>query len=302
MPAPLPKPAGLDRTGLWQGVAAYLIWGLLPLYFVALKRVGAGEVVASRIGFSLLFLAVVVTVSGRFAKLRAALVDRRIVLALIASALLISVNWLVYIWAVQNGQVLAGSLGYFLNPLINVLLGVVVLKERLTRIQGAAVALAAVGVAVLAAGAGQALWISLMLGVSFGLYGLMRKMVRVESLEGLTIETAILTPIAVGYLVWLSSHGGMAFGREATTTTLLVVAGVVTAVPLLLFAASARRLPYATVGLLQYIAPTLQFLLAVLVLGERLTVPHVICFACIWAGLALYVAGSVREVRRRTPG
>lgn len=301
MQAPVTPPQSIDRTGLIQGLGAYLIWGLLPLYFVALKDVAAGEVVASRIGFSLLFLGLVMLAMRRFGPLRAALRNWRIMAALVASALLISVNWLVYIWAVQNGHVLAGSLGYFLNPLINVLLGVVVLKERLTRVQAGAVALAGVGVAVLAAGAGDALWISLTLGLSFGLYGLVRKMASVGALEGLTIETAILTPIAVAYLAWLAGHGGLTFGQETQTTILLVVAGIVTAVPLLLFAASARRLPYATIGLLQYVAPTIQFLLAVAVLGEALTVPHIICFACIWAGLALYVSGSVWKARRPVP-
>ncbi|WP_052134371.1 EamA family transporter RarD [Sphingomonas sp. 37zxx] len=297
MSAPKPAPA-LDRTGLIQGVTAYVIWGVLPLYFLLLKGVGSSEVVASRVIWSLVLLTGIVLVMRRRDKLLTALRDRRVMLALTASAALISVNWLVYIWAVQHQQVLAGSLGYFLNPLINVLLGVVVLRERLTRLQGLAVGIAGVGVAVLAAGAGEGLWISLTLAVSFALYGLVRKMVRVEAIEGLALETAILTPFALAYLGWLASTGALAFGDRSDVTILLVLTGIVTAVPLLLFSASARRLPYATVGLLQYIAPSLQFALAVLWLGERLTTAHIICFVCIWTGLVLYVGSSVWPRRR----
>ncbi|WP_448501531.1 EamA family transporter RarD [Sphingomonas sp.] len=301
MHSPASRPASLDRTGLVQALGAYLIWGLLPLYFVWLGDVGAGEVVASRIAFSLLFLGAVVLVARRGAKLAAAVRDRRVLLALVATAVLISVNWLVYVWAVQNGQVLAASLGYFLNPLINVVLGVIVLKERLTRVQAGAVALAAIGVAVLAAGAGEALWISLTLAVSFALYGLVRKLAAVEALEGLAIETAILTPLALAYLAWLAGQGGLALGQSAGMTALLAGAGLLTAIPLLLFAAAARRLPYATMGVLQYLAPTLQFVLAVAVLGERLTFAHIVCFACIWTGLALYVGGGMWRARRPVP-
>ncbi|GAA0733721.1 EamA family transporter RarD [Sphingomonas japonica] len=300
MHAPLSRPA-IDRTGLLQGIGAYLIWGLLPLYFILLRGVGSGEVVASRILFSLLFLAAILALAQRGAKFRAAMRDRTVVAMLALSAALISINWLVYIWAVQHHQVVAGSMGYFLNPLVSVLLGVVVLKERLTRLQVVAVAIAAVGVAVLALSAADGLWISLTLALSFGLYGLVRKTVRVEALEGLAIETAILTPIALAYLGWLAQGPGIALGDDTQLTALLVASGVITAVPLLLFAASARRLPLATVGLLQYIAPTLQFLLAVLVLGESLTAAHILCFACIWSGIALYVTSTVRAPRRVRP-
>ncbi|UUL84117.1 EamA family transporter RarD [Sphingomonas qomolangmaensis] len=300
MHAPVSKPT-IDRTGLIQGVAAYSIWGVLPLYFLLLEGVGSSEVVASRVIWSLVLLTIVVLAMRRGDKLLTALRDRRVMLALTASAALISVNWLVYIWAVQHQQVLAGSLGYFLNPLINVLLGVVVLRERLTRLQGLAVGIAAVGVAVLAAGAGEGLWISLTLAMSFALYGLVRKMVRVESIEGLALETAILTPFALAYLAWMASTHSLAFGDRTDVSILLVLTGIVTAVPLLLFAASARRLPYAMVGLLQYIAPTLQFALAVLWLGEPLTTAHIICFVCIWTGLALYVGSGFLPKRRPVP-
>jgi chloramphenicol-sensitive protein RarD len=297
MQAPATSTTSLDRRGLGFGLGAYLIWGFLPLYFLLLAGVTAGEIVADRVVWSLVLLIGILAVAGRFGKLVAVLRTPRTLGLLAISAALISVNWLIYIWAVQNGHVLAASLGYFLNPLVNVLLGVVVLGERLKRMQMAAVALAAAGVAVLASGAGTGLWISLSLAFSFGLYGLMRKIAPVESLEGLTVETALLTPFALAYMAWLASNDALVFGDVPGLTALLVLAGAVTAVPLLLFAGAARLLPYSTLGLLQYLAPTLQFLLAITVFGEAMTPSHIVCFALIWAGLALYVLSSVRKPR-----
>jgi len=287
----------LDRRGLGFGLGAYLIWGFLPLYFILLAGVTAGEIVADRVVWSLVLLIGILGVAGRFGKLVAVLRTPRTLGLLAISAALISVNWLIYIWAVQNGHVLASSLGYFLNPLVNVLLGVVILGERLKRMQMAAVALAAAGVAVLAVGAGAALWISLSLAFSFGLYGLVRKIAPVESVEGLTVETALLTPFALAYMAWLASNGALAFGDAPGVTALLVLVGAVTAVPLLLFAGAARLLPYSTLGLLQYLSPTLQFLLAITVFGEAMTTAHIVCFTLIWSGLALYVLSSVRKPR-----
>lgn len=297
MQAPATPAASLDRRGLGFGLGAYLIWGFLPLYFILLAGVTAGEIVADRVVWSLVLLIGILAVAGRFGKLVAVLRTPRTLGLLAISAALISVNWLIYIWAVQNGHVLASSLGYFLNPLVNVLLGVVVLGERLKRMQMAAVALAAAGVAVLASGAGTGLWISLSLAFSFGLYGLVRKVAPVESLEGQTVETALLTPFALGYMAWLASNDALVFGDAPGLTALLVLAGAVTAVPLLLFAGAARLLPYSTLGLLQYLAPTLQFLLAITVFQEAMTTAHIVCFALIWSGLALYVLSSVRKPR-----
>lgn len=297
MQAPATPAARLDRRGLGFGLGAYLIWGFLPLYFLLLAGVTAGEIVADRVVWSLVLLIGILAVAGRFGKLVAVLRNPRTLRLLAISAALISVNWLIYIWAVQNGHVLAASLGYFLNPLVNVLLGVIVLGERLKRMQMAAVVLAAAGVAVLASGAGTGLWISLTLAFSFGLYGLVRKIAPVESLEGLTVETALLTPFALAYMAWLASNDTLVFGDAPGLTALLVLAGAVTAVPLLLFAGAARLLPYSTLGLLQYIAPTLQFLLAITVFREAMTTAHIVCFALIWSGLALYVLSSVRKPR-----
>jgi chloramphenicol-sensitive protein RarD len=277
------------RTGLLLGLGAYLSWGVLPLYFKALAHVDPFEIVAHRIVWSLLFLAALVTLWRRWPAIRAALAAPRVAITLGVTAVLIAINWLVYIWAVLNDHVLEGSLGYYLNPLVNILLGTLLLKEKLSRPRMAAVALAAAGVAVLAAGAGQGLWISLTLAVSFALYGFLRKVAPVDSLEGLSIETALLAPIALGWILWLQSRGlGSLAAHGMGTDLLLVLAGALTAIPLLLFTAAAKRLPYSTLGFLQYIAPSIQFLLAVFVFGEALTTAHLICFGAIWTALAIF--------------
>ena len=297
---PPAAPERLDRTGLLQGLGAYGIWGLLPLFFWLLDGVDAGEVVAMRVLWSVALLGGLILLLRRGPALAAALRSRRAMGFLAISAALISVNWLVYIWAIQHHHVLEASLGYFLNPLVNVLLGVVLLRERLGVAQIAAVALAGLGVAILAAGAGQGIWISLTLAFTFGFYGLVRKIAPVESLEGLAIETAILAPFAGIYLYWLSGHAGLGFGQTPLWTVALALSGIVTATPLLLFAAAARRLPYSTLGLLQYLAPTMQFVLAITFFGERMTLAHAICFALIWTGLAVYaVSGTISARRRR---
>ena len=277
------------RAGLLLGITAYLAWGVMPLYFKALARISATEIVAHRIIWSLVFLAVLVTIWRRWAAIRAAVSASRVLMTLVVTAILIGINWLLFIYAVVSGQVLEASLGYYLNPLVNVLLGVVVLKEGLTRGQMFAVLLAAAGVAVLAAGAGSGLWISLSLAASFALYGFFRKIAPVDSLEGLTIETALLAPLALAWLVYLQGAGTSDFGQFGITIDLLLVlGGAITAIPLLLFTAAARRLPYSTLGFLQYIAPSLQFLLAVLAFGEPLTTAHIVCFGAIWTALAIF--------------
>lgn len=288
------------RAGLLLGLGAYLAWGVLPLYFKALARVDPIEIVAHRIVWSLVFLAALATLWRRWAAIRAAVTTGRVLMTLILTALLIGVNWLVFIYAVVSGHVLEGSLGYYLNPLVNVLLGVAVLKERLTRAQMFATLLAAAGVAVLAAGAGTGLWISLTLAATFALYGFLRKVAPVDSLEGLSVETALLAPLAAGWLVWLHRSGGLGFGDFGLAVDLLLMlGGAVTAIPLLLFTAAARRLPYSTLGFLQYIAPSLQFLLAVLAFNEPLTLPHIVCFGAIWSALAIFSFEGFRAARAR---
>ena len=279
----------IARTALAQAVGAYFIWGFLPVYFNLLKAVPPLEVVAHRIVWSVLLLLAMLYFRRRLAALWEALTTRAMLVPMTATALLIGGNWLIYIWAVTNGHVAAASLGYFLNPLLNVLLGYLFLKERLTRWQWVAVALAGLGVAILATGALDALWISLSLALSFGLYGLIRKVAPVGPMVGLASETIILLPLALGALAVWTVQGSGHFGTLGTQTdALLLAAGVVTAVPLLLFASAARQMPYATIGLIQYIGPTIQFLLAIFLYREPLTTTHLVTFPLIWAGLMLY--------------
>jgi chloramphenicol-sensitive protein RarD len=231
---------------------------------------------------------------------RAALARRETVAILFATALLIGANWLLYVYAVTSDRILAASFGYYLNPLVNVLLGRFVLHERLTRLQWTAVAIAAVGISVLAAGALSQLWISLGLCATFALYGLLRKIVAADAVTGLAIETAILFPLALFWLVWRSSQGIAVFGGSEMLTALLLLAGIVSTTPLLLFTAAAKRLQYSTLGMLQFIAPTLQFLIAV-IYGEHVGLAHAIAFPAIWLALALYVSALVRAPRLPQP-
>lgn len=287
-----------SRAGLFLGLGAYFLWGFLPLYFKLLANLLPTEIVAHRILWSLVFLAVLATVWKRWGTIREALRAPRVMAMLLATSVLIAGNWLVYIWAVLNGHVLEGSLGYYLNPLVNVLLGVVLLKEKLSRAQIFAVGLASAGVAVLAVGAGSGLWISLTLACTFAAYGFIRKVAPVDSLEGLSIETALLAPVALAWLFWLEHEGSGAMPMDLATTLLVMGAGLVTAVPLLLFAAAAKRLPYSTLGFLQYVAPTIQFLLAVSLFGEKLTTAHIICFGAIWSALVIFAVDGIRSGRR----
>ena len=287
------------RAGLLLGVAAYLCWGFMPLYFRQIAHVAASEIVAHRVIWSLLFLAALIALLRRWASVRVALASRRGLLILAASALLIGANWLVFTYAVTNNYVLSGSLGYYLNPLVNILLGVALLKETLSRAQKLATALAAAGVASLAigAGAGTGLWISLALAASFALYGFLRKVAPAGPLEGMAIETAMILPLAAVWVAMIEGNGSASFSSAGPLTAFLVAfGGVVTAIPLLLFTGAARRLPYSTLGFLQYIAPTLQFATGVYY-GEALTMAHLTCFAAIWSALALVALDGWRGAR-----
>jgi chloramphenicol-sensitive protein RarD len=291
------RPHSIDRKGLALGISAYALWGILPIYFKALRAVPSVDIVAHRILWSIPILALLLSAAGAWNEVRAALRNRSAVLLLGVTAFLIGANWLLYVYAVNSGRILAGSLGYYLNPLANVLLGRIVLKEKLSWLQWAAVALAAAGIAALAAGASGQLWISLTLCLSFASYGLLRKIAPVDATAGLAIETTLLAPFAAAWLVWSFGSGQPTFGDSSADLVLIAVAGVVTTVPLLLFTAAARLLPYSTLGMLQFIAPTLQFLIAVLLYGEPFTTAHAIAFAAIWAALGLYVLAIVRHAR-----
>jgi len=293
------SPFSLHRSSLRQGVVygvlAYGLWGLIPLYFKLVSRVPPSEVLAQRVIWSFVLLAVVVTMLSRWADLRRAMARRTVLVALCASTLLLSVNWFTYIYAVSTNQVVEASLGYFLNPLVNVLLGVLILKERMRRWQLASIVLAAAGVAILGAPP-----IAIVLAGSFALYGLLRKQVAVDGLLGLTIETILLLPLALAYVAFLESTNGAAFTAGDPLTMLkLMASGVVTAVPLLLFTAAARRLRLSTLGFLQYLAPTIQFLLAVLVFHEELSTAKVVALGFIWTAVAIYAVDSLRSYQQQ---
>jgi len=287
----------IDRKGLTLGIAAYGLWGVLPIYFKALRAIPSVDIVAHRIVWSVPILALLLSVLSAWKEVKTALRNRRAMILLGVTALLIGGNWLLYVYAVNSGHILAGSLGYYLNPLANVLLGRIVLKEKLSWLQWAAVGLAAAGIAALAAGALSQLWISMTLCLSFASYGLLRKIAPVDAVAGLAIETTLLAPFAALWLIWSYGSGQATFGTSSTDIVLIAIAGVVTTVPLLLFTAAARLLPYSTLGMLQFLAPTLQFLIAVLLYGETFTTAHAIAFSAIWAALGLYVLAIMRHAR-----
>ena len=288
------------QTGILYAAIAYFIWGLLPLYLKMLKPVPALEILMHRMVWSLVFLLVVLWWRGHWAWLKPALTDRRVVGRFIASAFVLSLNWFIYIWAVNSGRVVDASLGYFINPLVNVMFGFFLLHERLRPGQWAAIGIAAGGVLWLTVQAGQLPWIGLLLAASFGTYGLLRKTATLGALEGLSIETLLLAPFAVGYLVWLVAHGESGFvSASPSGKALLMAAGPITAVPLLLFAAGARRITLSLLGLLQYIGPTLQMGLGVFLWHEPFNVHKLIGFLLIWSALAIYTAEGFWS-RRRT--
>ncbi|MHB8078724.1 MAG: EamA family transporter RarD [Candidatus Krumholzibacteriia bacterium] len=286
------------RRGVLYGFLAYGWWGFIALYFRAVQTVMPLEVLAHRIIWSALLLLLLLAARGRLRDLATAVRHRRTLLTLAASTALIAVNWYVFIVAVTTGHLLQASLGYYINPLVNVLLGFVFLGERLRTAQRWSVLLAAVGVAWLGASFREVPVTALVLATSFGLYGLLRKTARADALTGLAFETLLLLPAAALFLGRAHAAERLAFlHREARLDLLLVAAGPITALPLLWFANAARRLRLATVGFLQYLSPSLQFLLAVTVFGERFTPAHRVAFACIWTALAIYTADAVRASR-----
>ncbi|MCU0951107.1 MAG: EamA family transporter RarD [Burkholderiaceae bacterium] len=296
------------NRGVLYALGAYLMWGAFPIYFKAVQQVPALEVLAHRMLWSLLFVAALLALLGRWQWLRPLAREPRRLAAFAVSALLVSINWLIYIWAVNAGHIVDASLGYFINPLVNVLIGALFLHERLRPPQWAAVMLAALGVAWLTWQAGQPPWIGLALALTFATYGLMRKRATLGAIEGLAVETALMAPVALLYLAWLGAQGTSAFvpavrGGDLLLAALLLLAGPVTAVPLLLFAAGARRIPFATLGLLQYVGPTLQLMIGVLLYREPFEPAKAAGYALIWLALALYTLESVwRTWRTRASG
>lgn len=291
---------GQQSAGVLFGLAAYLAWGLCPIYFKSVAHVPPWEVLTQRIVWSLVLLAIILWRRGRLGEATAAARKPRVLLALSASTLLVALNWFTFIWAVTNHQLLQASLGYFINPLVNVLLGMLVLRERLRPWQWVSLGLAVGGVVLLGVRLGGVPTISLVLAFSFGLYGLIRKTTDVGATAGLAVETALLTPVALAVMLWWDRQGTLAFGHlDRATDGLLALSGVVTALPLVWFAAGARRLRYATMGFLQYVAPSGQFLLAVLAYHEPFSQQQFTSFLLIWVALVVYSIDAVRSGRRQ---
>jgi len=293
-----------NRTGLLLGIGAYLLWGFLPLYFPLMRPAGAVEIVAHRVVWSLLFCAAVIAITGQVGALRVAIRSRRSLALLSIAAVLIGVNWLTYVFAVLADHVIEASLGYFINPLVTVLLAVFFLRERLRPLQWWALGSGTVAVVVITVGYGRLPWISLVLAFSFGLYGLVKNRVgrRVNALTGLTIETAVLAPLALCFLVWLQHDGTGSFTSHGPGHALLLAgAGVVTALPLVMFAGAARRLPLSIIGLLQYLAPTLQFLVGLLVFREDMPAARWWGFGLVWIALVILTVDGLRSHRSASP-
>jgi len=277
------------RSGIIYAALAFFCWGLFPIYFHALGEVPPLQILAHRMLWSLAFLLILLLLRRDWKWLQIVR-QPRVFFSFVLSALLLSANWLVYIWSVMNHHVIEASLGYFINPLVNIVLGYLILKERMRPLQWAAIGVAALGVAWLTWQAGTVPWIALFLALSFGGYGLLRKTAALGPLEGLSFETIVLFPLAAGYVIWLTVHGQNVFINTASDTTrwLLIMAGPLTAIPLLLFATGARKIPLSILGLLQYLSPTLQFLLGVWLFKEAFSADRLVGFVLIWSALALF--------------
>ncbi len=302
MPPTPASPDGQSGRGLAAAFGAYGLWGFLPIYFLLLAPTGPFEIVAARILFSLVFCALLLTVTGTWARFLAIVGQPRLLFTMAAAGVFIYINWQVYILAVLTDRVLEGALGYFINPIVTVLLGVLVQRERLRRLQWIAVGISFVAVLVLAIGYGQFPWISLVLAFSFGLYGLIKKRVgpRVDAISGLSLETAWLVPVAIVQLIVVGAVSGLTIGTVSTWHTVaLVGSGVITAVPLLLFASAARRLPLISLGLIQYVAPLVQFAIGAFVLGEAMPPERWVGFGLVWLALAVLTADLVATGRGR---
>jgi chloramphenicol-sensitive protein RarD len=288
------------RRGVWFAVGAYTIWGLLPVYWKALHNVPAASILANRIAWSAVFVALLLTLQRNWGWLRPALRSRRTVAIYVGAALFLSVNWYIYIWAVNAGFLVDASLGYFITPLVNVLMGVLFFREQLSKGQWLAVALAAVGVVYITFSYGQLPWIGLSLAFTFGVYGLVKKRARLPSLEGMALETGTIFLPAVAFLVYQEVAGQGVLGHtDWLTSVLLMGTGVITVIPLLWFADAAQRIPLSMMGVIQYISPTLMFILGIAVFHEPFDVHRLVGFLLIWAALAVYWATTARAAGRR---
>ncbi|HZY49717.1 MAG TPA: EamA family transporter RarD [Devosia sp.] len=286
------------RSGFGAGLGAYILWGFLPLLFHLLEPVGAVAIVANRTIWSLLFVGVILLAGRRIGEVKAALSDWPTLRSMMISSVLLVVNWLIYVWAVGEGQVLEGSFGYFINPLVNVAIGMAFLGERQNRWQTVSIAIAIVAIGIQWLGIGRIPFIALGLALSFGFYGFFRKTAKVGSTSGLFVETLVLVPLALLYLVWIFvQQGGLGVEGEPFYMTTLILTGPATAVPLLLFAFAVQRLRLTTIGMLQYIGPSIQFLVAIFILHEPINATQLVSFGLIWLSLIVYSGDSV--LRRR---
>lgn len=291
----------MKNKGVLFALAAYILWGFFPLYFKAIQQVSALQILAHRIAWGFVFALAVVLVLRQWKEFRASVFNRRTFLIYAGASVVLGINWFTYVWAVITNHVVESSLGYFINPIVSVLLGVIFLRERLRTFQWVAIAMVTAGVVYLTITFGQLPWISLLLAVTFGFYGLLKKIAPLGALHGITLETAVLTIPSLVYLFIVNANGTGTFGHSTPLLDfLLVLSGPVTAIPLLLFATGARRIPLTTIGLLQYIAPTLQFLLGVLVFHEPFDQSRLIGFMIIWLALVLFSVENLLA-RRRTP-
>lgn len=289
------------RDGVVAGLVAYLIWGVLPVYFKTVAAVGPLEVLSHRIIWAIPFGAAILFARRQWPEVRRALTHRAMLAWLALSAMFIAVNWLIYIWAIQDERIFETSLGYYINPLFYMLVGVVFLGERLRRLQAAAVVLATIGVMVLTISGGKLPLVALSLAATFTTYGVIRKKVVIGGMPGLFVETLLLSPFAVGWFVWLQVSGEAMFASgDASLTFWLVMAGPITALPLLCFALAARRLPLTTIGFMQFLAPTLQFGTGIYY-GEQLTTAHLVCFACIWVAVAFFSFDALSAGTKKPP-
>src|SRR3954465_1616321 len=293
-------PESEQRRGLLLGIAAYAMWGLFPLYWPHLEPAGAIEILAHRVLWSLLTMGLLVLVLRRTSQFRALFSNRRTFLLLAAAAFTITFNWATYIWGVNNGKVVETSLGYFINPLVTVLMGVFILGERLRPLQWAAMGIAGLAVVVLAVDYGRPPWVALVLAFSFGSYGLAKKSANVEAVESLALETTLIAPFAAVYLTWLTMHGDSHFTTDGVGHALLLsTSGLVTAVPLICFSAAAIRVSMVTLGLLQYLAPIIQFALGVLYFHEDMPAGRWVGFALVWVALVIFTVEATSHHRRR---
>jgi chloramphenicol-sensitive protein RarD len=292
-----------QKSGVAYALAAYSFWGLLPIYFKAVQPVTSMEILAHRIIWSVPVTALLISLGRDWKSLKTALVSKKVVGTLLLTALLVASLWLVFIFAVNSNHLLQASLGYYINPLVNVLLGVIFLKERLSFFQITAVILAAFGTANLTFHYGEFPWIALLLALTGGFYGLLRKTVQIESVNGLFVETCLISPFALAFLIYSALQGHMIFGTaDYQTTGLLMLAGAITVFPMVWFTCAARRLRYSTMGLLQYVSPSLMFALAVFQYHEPITPAKFITFLFIWTALAVFMIDSLKVQKKNAPG